>query len=124
MTIADRVKMTREMKHWTQEDLARAIGLKDKSSIAKIEKSGDKITLKNVEKLSAALGVSIAWLMGWGKHMIDIPYQESTYSETMHYHDKDLDKLIDCYKKLDNKDDKKSLVYFAEYLVNKEGEKK
>jgi transcriptional regulator with XRE-family HTH domain len=122
MTIADRVKMTREMKHWTQEDLARAIGLKDKSSIAKIEKSGDKITLKNVEKLSAALGVSIAWLMGWGKHMIDIPYQESAYSETMHPHDKDLDRLINCYKKLE---DTKPLIYFAEYLVKKEeGEKK
>lgn len=65
MTVADRIKYLREKQGMSQETLANKIGLKDKSSIAKIEKSGDKITLKNVEKLSEVLNCSIAYLMGW-----------------------------------------------------------
>lgn len=65
MTIADRVRIRREQLGLSQEELAKKMGLKDKSSITKIEKSGDKITLKNVERLADALHTSIPYLMGW-----------------------------------------------------------
>ena len=68
LTIADRVKELREKQGLSQETLAKKIGLKDKSSIAKIEKSGNKITLKHVEKLASALNTTIPYLMGWDEN--------------------------------------------------------
>lgn len=111
MTIADRIKYQREKQGLSQETLANKIGLKDKSSIAKIEKSGNKITLKHVEKISEALGCSIPYLMGWedeeykGKDIVDV---ESFVAETPAYGatkanqpltDKEKH-FIECYSKL------------------------
>ena len=67
MTVADRIKYRRESLGISQEELAKRIGLKDKSSITKIEKAGDKISLKHIEKISQALDVSVQFLMGWDK---------------------------------------------------------
>ena len=65
MTVADRIRIRREQLGLSQEELANRMGLKDKSSITKIEKSGNKITLKNVERLAYALHTSVPYLMGW-----------------------------------------------------------
>jgi transcriptional regulator with XRE-family HTH domain len=65
MTVADRVKERREELGISQEELAHRMGLKSRSSITRIEKSGDDITLKDVERLSKALNCSPLYLMGW-----------------------------------------------------------
>lgn len=65
MTTADRIKFAREKIGMSQEELAKKLGLKSRSSIARIEKSGDDVTLKDVERLSDILGCSIPYLMGW-----------------------------------------------------------
>lgn len=65
MTVADRVKERREKLGISQEELAHRMGLKSRSSITRIEKSGDDITLKDVERLSKALNCSPLYLMGW-----------------------------------------------------------
>lgn len=65
MTIGDRIKNRREELNMSQNDLAVKLGLKDKSSISKIEKSKDDVSLKNVEKMALALNCSIPFLMGW-----------------------------------------------------------
>ena len=102
MTIADRVKELREQQGLSQEKLANMIGLKDKSSIAKIEKSGDKITSKNVEKLSEAFGCSIAYLMGWQENIDDYEHELEKLSENMK-NDK-LMRLVDYYSQLSSTD--------------------
>lgn len=65
MTIGERIKQRRESLRMSQEDLAHAMGLKDKSSISKIE-SG-KPTLETVAKAAEALKCSPLYLMGWEK---------------------------------------------------------
>lgn len=65
MTIADRIKERRELLHLTQEELANKCGYSDKSSITKIEKSGNDITLKKIQKVAKALGTTPSYLMGW-----------------------------------------------------------
>lgn len=65
MTVADRIKNTREAAGLTQEDLAKKAGYKDKTSISKIENSGDEISLKKVKRIATALSVSFQSLMGW-----------------------------------------------------------
>ncbi|MCR4891292.1 MAG: helix-turn-helix domain-containing protein [Lachnospiraceae bacterium] len=58
MTIAYRIKYIRESKRLSQAELAERAGYVDKSSISKIENSGNDISLKKINKIADALGVS------------------------------------------------------------------
>ena len=71
MTIADRIRIKREQLHMTQEELALKCGYAGKSSISKIEQSGDDITLKKIQRVASALGVSHQYLMGWEDVKLD-----------------------------------------------------
>ena len=71
MTVADRVRESREKMGLSQEELAHRMGLKSRSSITRIEKSGDFISLKDVERLSQILNVSVLYLMGWENRSIE-----------------------------------------------------
>ena len=64
MTVGEKVKMLREAQNMTQEELARAVGYKTRSSITKIETGEADPTQKKLMKLAAALGVSPAELLG------------------------------------------------------------
>lgn len=72
MTVADRIRLKREELNISQEELAKMIGNKDKSTISKIEKSGDKITMKNIKRIADALGVSSQYLLGWEDELSEI----------------------------------------------------
>lgn len=65
MTVADRIRNLREGLGMTQDDLALKMGYTGKSSISKIESSGDKITLKKIEKIAPFLHTSKEYLLGW-----------------------------------------------------------
>lgn len=65
MTVADRIKYLREINGWTQDELAERMGYSTKSSISKIETSGNDITLKKITKLAKVLHTSESYLMGW-----------------------------------------------------------
>ncbi len=65
MTIADRIKLQREKLGLSQEELAHRMGLKSRSSITRIEKSGDDITMKDIERIAYYLDCSKLYLMGW-----------------------------------------------------------
>ena len=65
MTVADKIKELREKEGLSQEELAHKMGLKSRSSITRIEKSGDNVSLKDVERFSEFFGVSPLYLMGW-----------------------------------------------------------
>lgn len=65
MTVADRIKQLRERLGLTQEQLAERLGYNGKSSISKIETSGNDITLKKISRLAPVLHTTEAYLMGW-----------------------------------------------------------
>lgn len=65
MTVGDRIRIARERSSLSQEALAKKMGLKDRSSISKIEKSGNNVTLYQIEKICEALGCSIEYIMGF-----------------------------------------------------------
>ena len=65
MTTADRIKNRRIELGLTQLELAKRLGLTTKAAVCKIEKQGNNVTLKNVEKFAKALDCSIPYLMGW-----------------------------------------------------------
>jgi len=65
MDAGTRIRKERERRGWTQEELAKKCGYKYKSSISKIEASGDDISSKKLKLIASVLGVSVGELMGW-----------------------------------------------------------
>lgn len=65
MTTSDRIKQRRLELGLTQLEVAKRIGLTTKAAVCKIEKQGNDVTLKNVERFAKALNCSPAYLMGW-----------------------------------------------------------
>lgn len=53
-----RLKAIRESKNLSQEEIANLIGLKDRSSISKIEKGQRGMDYANLEKLVSVLGIN------------------------------------------------------------------
>lgn len=64
MTYGDKIKQIREEKQISQEELAKRLGLKDKSSVCKIEKAGNNVSIKSIKKYAEALNTSVAHIMG------------------------------------------------------------
>lgn len=63
MTVGDRIKLVRESKGMTQEDLAFACGYKSRSTINKFEKGICETKLSNIKKIASALGVDTDYLV-------------------------------------------------------------
>ena len=62
--LALRIRQRREKLDLSQEELARRLGYRSKSSINKIEKGINDIPNAKVAEFARALGTSTAYLMG------------------------------------------------------------
>ena len=65
MTLYERIRELRIEQNMTQDDLARAMGYKDRSMITKIESGKVDISQKKVNHFAEVLNTSPAYLMGW-----------------------------------------------------------
>ena len=65
MSLGQNIRIYRENLGMTQEDLARKLGYKDRSTIAKIESDVNDITQSKIVAIAEALGTTPAALMGW-----------------------------------------------------------
>lgn len=61
--IADRIKEARLAKGMTQEELAKALGLKSRSSINKMEKNAYEIGLDRLKEIAKVLDVDPDYLV-------------------------------------------------------------
>lgn len=64
MTVGDRIKQRRLELGLSQEELAKKVGYKSRSSINKIELARD-LPLRKVELMAKALDTTPGYLMGW-----------------------------------------------------------
>ena len=64
-TIGDNIQQMRKALGWTQEDLAKRMGYKSKSTINKIELGINDIPQNKIVKFAKVLGTTPANLMGW-----------------------------------------------------------
>jgi len=85
MTVADRIKAQREKLGLSQEELAHRMGLKSRSSITRIEKSGDDISMKDIERLAYVLDCSKLYLMGWNEEQVENNVDEQEEKFKRHY---------------------------------------
>ena len=65
MHIGERIKQRRIELDWSQRDLAKRMGYKDNSTLARIEQGKVDVYQNKIVQFSEVLGVSIAYLMGW-----------------------------------------------------------
>ncbi len=65
MQIGDRIKKIREQLNMSQDELAKKVGYKSRSSINKIEVDGRGLPLDKIEMIAKALNTTPAYLMGW-----------------------------------------------------------
>ncbi len=65
MDIGQRIRQRREALEMTQDELAKKVGYKSRSSINKIEADGRGLPQTKITKFAEALGTSPMWLMGW-----------------------------------------------------------
>jgi transcriptional regulator with XRE-family HTH domain len=63
--IGKRIRSRRESLGITQEELAKMLGYKNKSTIAKIENGTNDITQSKVVEFANFLDTTVAYLMGW-----------------------------------------------------------
>ena len=65
MTIGDRIRLKRNEIGLTQRDLAALVGYSHHSTLARIERGAVDVSQKKIVQFAEALGVSVAYLMGW-----------------------------------------------------------
>lgn len=71
MILAKRIKQRRKELGLTQDDLAKKLGYKSRSSINKIELGLNDITQHKVVLFAEALQTTPSYLMGWDEEEID-----------------------------------------------------
>ncbi|MBR6509615.1 MAG: helix-turn-helix transcriptional regulator [Clostridia bacterium] len=124
MTVADRIRQKREELNLSQEDLAKKLGVKDKSTVCKIEKAGNDITIKNIKRIADALGVSAQYLLGWEERSKEIRKEiiknEFDYAHAQAAGDKEM--MKECKEKGDYLASQYNKQYDA-FLSVKNGDK-
>lgn len=63
--IGDRIKMRRQELGLTQEELAKRMGYKSKSTVNKVETGKNDVNQSTAVKYAEALNTTVAYLMGW-----------------------------------------------------------
>lgn len=64
-TIGDRIKERRLELDMSQDELARLVGYKSRSSINKIESDGRLLPQRKIMEIANALNTTPAYIMGW-----------------------------------------------------------
>lgn len=65
MKIGDRIKFRREQLEMSQDELARRLGYKSRSSINKIENDASGLPQTKIVAIANALQTTPAYIMGW-----------------------------------------------------------
>ena len=68
MTIGERIKARREELNITQDELAKKIGYKSRSSINKIELNQSNLRQSKIKQIADALDTTPGFIMGWEQY--------------------------------------------------------
>ncbi len=80
MTIGERIAKLREQRGMTQDELAKRMGYKSRSTINKVELNKANIYQSNIVKYAEILDTTPAYLMGW---LDEDPSEEEKVPETV-----------------------------------------
>lgn len=74
MFIGNNIKRARELKGFTQDELAKRMGYKSRSTIARIENGDNDVSQSKLKKFAEILDVSIDFLLDDGNKKMQIPH--------------------------------------------------
>lgn len=83
MTVGERIKEKRLEMNLSQDELAKKVGYKSRSSIQKIECARD-LPLKKVTKMASALNCTPSYLMGWEDFVDDVQHGQVDLDDLSH----------------------------------------
>jgi len=121
--IGVKIREAREYIGMTQEELAKKLGYRGKSSIAKIETGANDIPISKVKEFADALHTTPAFLMGWVGEDADIRHyvNDETMELAQEIHDsRDLRIMFDSARNLSPED----LKFAVDFLKRIENAKK
>lgn len=73
MTIGQRIKVRREELNMSQDELAKKLGYKSRSSLNKIELNLRDLPQTKIKAIADALNTTPAYIMGWEDNSITVP---------------------------------------------------
>ena len=117
MDIGDRIKKRREELGMSQEELAKKVGYKSRSSVNKIEVDGRGLPQSKIVLFAKALETTPAYLMGWeeidshfsGHEASDEVYRK--FAQNIEKHHGKEKELLEIYKQLSDENKNKTLQY-------------
>lgn len=119
MTIGQRIKQKREELGMSQEELAKRLGYKSRSSINKIELDIQNLTQSKIKAIADALHTTTDFIMGWDEEIVVCRKQELCELFQM-CHGKEAFQMVQSFLKLDQSD---RLIIYGEILGMLKNEK-
>lgn len=102
MSIGERIKTRRLELGMSQEELAKKIGYKSRSSINKIEIGSLQLRQKKIKEIAIALETTPSYIMGWEEETSDLDKEKRQLTESELSESKS--KLIELVKNLSEED--------------------
>ena len=101
MKIGDRIKQRRIQLEMSQDELARRLGYRSRSSINKIEKDASGLPQTKIAAIASALQTTPSFIMGWDEEIEKNPVEtaERHFEILM---DEDIADIYDDFKSLDS----------------------
>ena len=111
MTVGERIAARRKELNMTQEELAKKLGYKSRSSINKIELEWSNVPLSKLERVADALDCEAPFLMGWSE--VAEPENEALYLTG------EEDALVRCWRQASDKDKETIAFILQDYGMPK-----
>lgn len=110
MTIGERIKFKREELNISQDELARRLGYKSRSSINKIELGLQNLNQSKIKAIADALQTTPSFIMGWTEDKkVPTPENEDGLTENQQY-------LIDAIRNMSPENAKKLRVIVEQVI--------
>lgn len=114
--IGDRIQRRRKELNMSQDDLARKLGYRSRSSINKIERDASGLPQTKIAAIAKALDTTPSFIMGWQDAIEESPVETAKqYAEIIK--DADFMELYLEYKKL-NAEEKKMIKKIIRNMAN------
>lgn len=108
--IGQRIQARRKELKMSQEELAKKVGFKSRSSINKIEKDGRRINPEKIESFATALDTTVDYIMGLEDFVaVNLVYDDETKKRVENL-------IVSYYEKL-NDENKKVAEKYLKFLV-------
>ncbi|MFR7590265.1 MAG: helix-turn-helix domain-containing protein [Longibaculum sp.] len=125
MAIGSRIRKRREEMGMSQEELAKKLGYKSRSTINKIEKDINDITQSKILEFAKVLHTTPAYLMGWESDELTIENRPDALTENLeetvkYLKENEDDELLELYKELVSNESLVLLVKKASKLSPKD----